>query len=559
MSIRNGSSDRFSVRVSSVVKKSFSRGGSSALAFANPLRAALATLAVGLSLCAGLSCRRQPAIETAAPGPPPPNVLLISIDTLRPDHLGCYGYHRDTSPRIDRLATEGALFENAISSTSWTLPAHAALFTGLADTVHGCTDTDRRLDDSRRTLAERLKESGYTTVGFFSGPYLHPVFGLGQGFDEYIDCTSYPTLSEQAAEATGAVDGEAVWRASHSDITNPQVYREVSAWLEANNRRPFFMFVHMWDVHFDFIPPPPYDRRFDPDYQGSVTGKNFLSNASVNALMPKRDLEHLIALYDGEIAWTDAYLGRILDEFDSRGLRECTIVILLSDHGTEFFEHELKAHRQSLYDEVVRIPLIIRYPGRIEPGQRHRVQVRIIDVLPTITDLLGLGVPPDVMGQSLVQLFSGGSLPRDNLAVSELFCDSGKLTPAGLWAPRDPRFRTRFRLRSFRRLDRKMIKDLNRKRAVVFDLLADPAEQAPLEDSLAPAARTARQDADQGRKWLREFRKALPAGEAKSDIPPEVLDKLRSLGYVQDGEARDESEGMAPESAPNDEPDPPGD
>ncbi|MBU0617850.1 MAG: sulfatase-like hydrolase/transferase, partial [Planctomycetes bacterium] len=198
-------------------------------------------------------------MQTAAGDSTYPNILLISVDALRPDHLGCYGYGRATSPNIDKLAGEGALFENAISSTSWTLPAHAALFTGLADSVHGCTDTDRRLAENRYTLAERLKDAGYATVGFFSGPYLHPVFELGQGFDEYVDCTSYPELTERNGIDAKAVDSASVHERSHRDITNPRVYERASAWLTENKRRPFFMFVHMWDVHFDFIPPPPYD------------------------------------------------------------------------------------------------------------------------------------------------------------------------------------------------------------------------------------------------------------------------------------------------------------
>ena len=511
-------------------------------------RAAVLTLAVGSCLMIVGGCERRTQPHAGGPPATQPNILLISVDTLRPDHLHCYGYARDTSPNIDRLAAEGALFENVISSTSWTLPAHAALFTGLADTVHGCVDTDRRLEDSRHTLAERLRESGYATVGFFSGPYLHPVFGLSQGFDEYIDCTSYPELSERVIERKGTVDGHQIETRAHSDITNPRVYQQVRDWLDAGPPQPFFMFIHMWDVHFDFIPPPPYDEMFDPDYQGSVTGERFLFNAAINTLMPKRDLEHVIALYDGEIAWTDMHIGKILDDLDSLGLRESTLVALVSDHGTEFFEHELKGHRQSLYDEVIRIPLIVRYPRRVPQGQRYSEQVRIIDVLPTLLELVGAGAPPDTMGQSLVPLFEGGKLKRDNLAISELFCDSGQLTPAGLWASKDPRFPIRHRLRSFRRPDRKLIYDLNRERTVVFDLLADPAEQAPLADSGAPQMQSLLRDARWARTWLREFREALPTTGEASEIPEAVLEKLRMLGYVDAEQAAT----SAPTSAPID-------
>jgi arylsulfatase A-like enzyme len=506
------------------------------------LRAVIAALSVGLCLSTVTSCRRSTDPRAARANAARPNILLISIDALRPDHLGCYGYSRPTSPRIDELAAEGALFENAISSTSWTLPAHAALFTGLVDSVHGCVDTDRRLAENRHTLAERLREAGYATVGFFSGPYLHPVFGLGQGFDEYVDCTSYAELMESDGADSKSVDNQRVHTASHRDITSPQLYARVGAWLRARERRPFFMFVHMWDVHFDFIPPPPYDTRFDPEYRGTFTGRDFLFNAAVNASMPRRDLEHVIALYDGEIAWTDKHVGRMLDDLDALGLGGSTIVVLLSDHGTEFFEHGRKAHRQSLYDEVIRIPLIVRYPGRIAAGQRHADQACIVDVLPTILDLAGLGEPSDLMGQSLRPLFSGAALRRDNLAISELFCDSVRLMPDGLWERKDPRFSIQQRLRSYRRSDRKMINDLNRHQTAVFDLRADPGEQQPLDE--VPPAVT--QDAERAREWLRAFRQALPTDGTQSTIPPEVLAKLKSLGYI----GGDEEEDGEPEQPP---------
>jgi arylsulfatase A-like enzyme len=446
-----------------------------------------------------------------------PNVVLISVDTLRPDHLGCYGYTRNTSPRIDRLAAEGTLFENAISSTSWTLPAHAALMTGLPDSVHGCLDTDKRLSDSRTTLAERLKAVGYATVGFFSGPYLHPVFGLSQGFEKYVDCTSYPQLNEKTAKGTGTLEGMAIWQASHRDVTNPRVYKAVHAWLTQNRERPFFMFVHLWDVHFDFIPPEPYDQMFDPDYQGSFNGENFLFDSRINARMPKRDLEHLIALYDGEIAWTDMHVGKILDDLDALGLRDTTMVVLVADHGTEFFEHGEKGHRQTLFEEAIRIPLIMRYPGRIPPGQRVTTQTSIIDVLPTIMELVGLSASADVMGRSLVPLFLDGSLAGDNPAISELY-SAGR------------------RLRSFRRSGRKLIRDEVTDRAWVYNLLEDPGELSPVQDIHSSLVQAATGDARLGEKWLAEYQNTiLPGPAATSHIPPALLEKLRSLGYVGSG------------------------
>ncbi|MFQ5806440.1 MAG: sulfatase [Phycisphaerae bacterium] len=451
-----------------------------------------------------------------------PNVVLISVDTLRRDHLGCYGYDRNTSPHIDQLAEEGALFENMISSTSWTLPAHAATFTGLADSVHGALDTDTKLADDRVTLAERLKGVGYATVGFFSGPTLYPAFGLGQGFDTYVDCTSYPELSAASAKTPGIEIGGPLQMASMADVTSPRIYAAVRSWLMHNPARPFFMFIHMWDVHFDFIPPPPYDQRFDPDYDGTVTGKNFIFDDSINAQMPRRDLEHIIALYDGEIAWTDEHIGKILAELDALGLRDSMIVMLLADHGTEFFEHNAKGHRQTLFDEVIRIPLLIRYPGHIPAGRRITEQVRMIDVLPTLLELVGMSAPADVMGQSLAPLLSGGKLQHDTLAISELFTLG----------------RT---FRSFRRLDRKIIRHELSKATVIYNLRADPGEQRPLQDANNLLVQAALRDARLGDKWLADFRSTWPVSTSSPELPEKVRRRLESFGYLE-REGADEEE-----------------
>ena len=458
-----------------------------------------------------------------------PNIVLISIDTLRPDHLGCYGYSRNTSPHIDQLAAEGALFENAISSTSWTLPAHCALFTGLADTVHGCVEMDRRLADSRVTLAERLQDIGYATVGFFSGPALHPIFGLSQGFDKYVDCTSYAQLSMQVTSTGQTLDGGVIESRAVADITSPRIYEQVRHWLNNQPRRPFFMFIHMWDVHFDFIPPPPYDNMFDPDYDGPVSGELFFLDPAINRDMPRRDLEHIIALYDGEIAWTDEHVGKILAELDRLNPRDSTIVILVSDHGEEFFEHGRKGHRQTLYDEVIRIPLIVRYPGHIPPGRRYRQQAGIIDVVPTLLELLGLPAANDAMGRSLTPLFTGGKTqqqPLDRVVVSELFSVGREL-------------------RSYRRLEGKLIHNQQTDSTQIFDLRTDPGEQSALRDVTGPLARRLQDDQQQALKWLTEFRTAFPAAIVPPQLPDHVRQQLETLGYLG-GEADEEEEQTEP-------------
>jgi arylsulfatase A-like enzyme len=319
----------------------------------------------------------KPAQPPARPGAP--NVLLISIDSLRADHLGCYGYRRDTSPSIDRLAREGALFRTVVSPTSWTLPAHLTLLTAQPPPHHGVTGDMQRLRPEAILLSETLWEAGYATAGFVSAPYLDAAYGYSQGFDHYDDYS----VANRSDEA------------SRRGITSPRLFGIVSEWLSewdrGQRRRPFFAFVHMWDVHYDYAPPPPYDTMFDPDYRGTVSGD--ILGPAVHARMDERDLAHVIALYDGEIRFTDGYVGRLVQQLEQLGVADDTIIVVTADHGEEFFEHGNKGHRPTLYDEALLVPLVVRYPAQVPPGVVVGPQVRLMDVAPTILALAGVPRP----------------------------------------------------------------------------------------------------------------------------------------------------------------------
>ena len=431
-----------------------------------------------------------------------PNVLLISLDSVRADHLGCYGYDRETSPRIDQLASEGALFETSISASSWTLPTHASLFTGLATSIHGLVDMQHQLDNSHITLAKDLKSAGYAAVGFVSSPLLQPVFGLAQGFDGYYRCLS-PVPKDEKSIAANA--------------TSPTVLAAVNGWLSQNTHKPFFMFVNLWDAHFDYTPPAPFDTRFDPDYRGAVNGRGFLTDPRINKDMPERDLEHLIALYDGEIAWVDAHVGLLLDMFKSAGLLDTTIVVLTSSHGTAFFEHDLKGQRNALYDELIKVPLIIRYPQSVPAGKRYAEQARTIDLYPTISDLIGMAVPA-VMGRSLAPLFKGESIDTRGgieTALSELVVHGQ-------------------RIQAIRHPQRKTIFFLETDGGIVFDLVADPGELSAVSDAESPVVKGARADTVWTQKiFLAQFRGKYPPAQPLSGLPPGILEKLNALGYVE--------------------------
>ncbi|MCG8590283.1 MAG: sulfatase-like hydrolase/transferase [Proteobacteria bacterium] len=438
-----------------------------------------------------------------------PDVVLVSIDSLRPDHLGSYGYPHPTSPRIDALAAEGVRFENAVSTTSWTLPAHAALFTGLSDTTHGVVFDGQRLDARHTTLAERLKAAGYHTAGFFGGPYLHPTFGLGQGFDVYQSCmTRLPddlSDDELRHEALGGAE------TAHRDITGPRTRREVEKWLASLDERPFFLFLHLWDVHYDFIPPERFVDLFDPDYDGALTSANFMKNPAIHPEMSARDYAHLMALYDGEIRFTDEILGQIRDLLDARGRLAHSLVIVTADHGEEFFEHGRKGHRRTLYDEVLRVPLIVRLPGGIGGGHVIADEASLIDVFPTVLALAGLEVPDVVQGRDLSPLLRGEAAPRREIL-------------AELRLPKR-------QLRALRSNREKFIADGRGFRAY-FDLESDPREQEPLAPETPGYAAAFERLKATAAEVQHARRRAGIDGATPVAVDPETQRRLEILGYT---------------------------
>ncbi len=441
-----------------------------------------------------------------------PSIVLVSIDSLRADALGSYGSARDTSPFLDELAARGVRFAKAFSTTSWTLPAHAALFTGLWDSTHGLVDNGERLADAHLTLAELLRERGYATAGFYGGPYLHPTFGLAQGFEYWTSCmASTETDDARARRAAGSARSVA-----HADVTGPRTRAAVARWAE-EARRPFFLFVHLWDVHYDYLPPPEYPRRFDPGYEGPVDGRDVMGPL-VRADMPARDRAHLRALYDAEVRFTDDVLRGICGDLEARGLLANAVLIVTADHGEEFFEHRGKGHQRTLYDEVVRVPLIVAGPG-VVAGRVVEEQVRLIDVMPTIAGL-------------------AGSPPREPLAVQGrdlgpfLRGEDGGSADALLELLVDARC-----LRGLRRAQgTKILYDGATGAGELYDLASDPGELRALRPGAPgwePALEALRASTARAERF-RELLGARAPGAAR--VPEDVLRRLRELGYVGDGD-----------------------
>jgi arylsulfatase A-like enzyme len=422
-----------------------------------------------------------------------PNIVLISIDSLRADHLHSYGYPRNTSPNLDAVAAQGAAFETVISPTSWTLPAHMTLMTSLAPEAHGVITNRLRLGRGIDTLPQRLQRSGYATAGFVSATYLDGLYGFSRGFDEYDDYTLLRVAGEKSRVA----------------VTSQQVAQRAVAYLQkhasAKDQRPFFLFLHFFDVHYDYNPPPPYARMFDAAYAGRVTG----NVDAIRAGMPSRDLNHVVALYDGEIAWVDANIGTILKSLRALGYDDNTIVAITADHGEEFLEHGQAAHYKTLYDEVLRVPLVIRYPGHVAPGRKVQGQVRLMDVAPTLLSLAGLPVAHPRAGsdaRSLACLLTSPLLRR---------------------APNLPAFGDlRGEVASVRTGDAKLIRNLRTNKEEFYDLDHDPGERLNIDA-------VSQRERDQLRIILARWRSSAATANSQADLDEEEKATLKSLGYMQ--------------------------
>jgi arylsulfatase A-like enzyme len=434
----------------------------------------------------------------------PLNVLLISIDSLRADHVGVYGYEKATTPTIDRLATEGVLFRNAISTTSWTLPAHAALLTGTYETRHGATIPTAKIDASVATLAEAFRAAGYRTTGFYSGPFLHPYFGFDRGFEEYFDCTSY-ALEAIADPASGKVHAS-----SHKDITNPRIASSFASAAAGHDGRPFFFFVHMWDVHYELVPPPPYDRMFADADMPENPVRDFRHDRRFRVGTDDATFRSVIALYDGEIRFTDDTIGRMLAVLESNKLLDNTLVVVTSDHGDEFLEHGGKGHKRTLYQEVLHVPLVFWAKRTLSPATSS-VSASLVDVAPSIAILAGIDGHDRMDGRPLFRR-DGRVDDTPRTALAELRAN-----------PRHPRYAAAIRH------PLKLLRDVKAGREELFDLERDPREEYPMGASGAAAASLrAALDAHFATR-PNDYQPAAPRAEP---LPPGMKKRLRELGYL---------------------------
>jgi arylsulfatase A-like enzyme/Flp pilus assembly protein TadD len=317
--------------------------------------------AAGAALVAGLvSCGPSWNKKSGESGLRPLNLVLITIDTLRADRLGCYGYRSAETPHLDRFAAQGALFENAVAQAPLTAPSHASMMTGLYPVTHKVRDTGNFvLAPEHATLAVILERAGWDTAAFVGASVLKKRFGFGHGFAVYDDEMPRSGASEEEPERRAA------------DVVDRAI-----AWLGSRSGKPFFLWVHVYDPHLPYDPLPPFREK------------------------------HAAQPYDGEVAYTDQQAGRLLDAVAGKSAPGGNLIAILSDHGESFGEHGEYAHGVFLYDTTVRIPWLIAGPG-VPRGVRVEEQARTIDLLPTLLELMGGQAPRETQGTSLVPVLGG--------------------------------------------------------------------------------------------------------------------------------------------------------
>jgi arylsulfatase A-like enzyme len=410
------------------------------------------------------------------------NVILISIDTLRADHLGCYGYEKETSPNLDAFSREALIFSQAIAQAPSTLHSHASILSSLLPHHHRASWAAKtRLPEAVTSLPEVLRDAGYQTAAFTGGGQMDRVFGLDQGFDLY--------------------------QQPGSERFNGTVARSIE-WLQQERTQPFFLFLHTYEPHHPYAPPPEDLALFEEEYTGTLPDDisvDLLRRINRNEIeIDDQDLAHIVAAYDGEIRSMDAGFGHLIEFLRDQSLYVDTLIVFTSDHGEEFGEHgKIGWHSHSLYDELLRVPLIVKLPGNASAGAVVEDQVRSLDIAPTILEILGLEAPASFFGSKLVNQDGKVAASTELVAISRM--------------DRPPR----------RNIESVRTPLWKLYRNQLFNLQVDPAEQWD----------AAVNQADTVRELKEKLAEAIAARESAEEVqvvPDDAtLEELRALGYLQ--------------------------
>ncbi len=441
--------------------------------------------------------------------PAGPNVMLVVIDTLRADHLGAYGYDRPTSPNLDALARRGTRFARAYATSSWTGASVASMLTGLSPGVHGMDGHTSDLGDRWPRLPEAFRDAGYETGAISANPaFVSPEVGFGSGFD------SFDVLHGAPAKPTDA--GDHIW--AHPNMTTlvhvagANVVTDAAiAWVRRHRTEAFFLYLHYFDPHASYLPPPAYARKFGVDPSSPLAGmqQRMVMFPGLPPADPA-DLATLIGLYDGEIAFTDAEIGRLIAEIEPLVTRP-TILLVTSDHGEEFGDHGGLQHGKTLFEEQIRVPLLITRLG--DEGSTADViatPFSLVDLWSLLAGMTGVSTRPGAAPLALADLTAAP-------AALPVFADLATNGRVHRWANvAEPH---------------KLIVARDQS-SLLYDLRRDPAEKVNLAREDPTRARVLREALTrQQASWAAERRGVTPA--PAPSWSQERLDRLRALGYAE--------------------------
>ena len=475
----------------------------------------------------------SPVVRDRAPseaGVPatPQGVIVIMADTIRPDHLGAYGYPRDTTPVLGRLADGGTRFDDTVAQATWTKVSTPSILTSLYPLTHGVKDVPDRLPSSATTLAEIYRAAGHATVSFSSVTFSGAATNLHQGFEELHEAASRTGLN-RGKSARGFVDRLLPWLDVHRDV-------------------PFFVFLHLFDPHSPFEPRPPYNTMWaDPAERAAhaervsevrqqidspfLRGQVMPSQADLDAseIDVEAFLSYRKAWYDGSIRGMDTEVGRLLARLEALGLTDRVVVAVVGDHGEEFLEHGSSWHGQSVYGELTQVPLILWAPGRIPAGRQVSDTVRTIDLMPTLLELSGLPLPETLQGQSLLPLLApGDGMEQPGWIHRPAVAEEHVRTEAGT----DDRHASYALVLDGWRLIHNVTRDEDEPEYELYDHGRDPLN---LSDVATDHPEVVDRLAADLERWRRRAEAArLPADAELADtLSADELDRLRSLGYLR--------------------------
>jgi len=470
----------------------------------------------------------NPLLTTAAPRNRP-NVLIYMIDTMRADHASVYGYARETTPFLKKLGAQGLVFEDCTAQATWTKPSTASLLTSLYSFTHGIVRDSDTIPKGSATLAEQLRNAGYVTASMISNPFAGRLSGLDRGFD-YM--SEWPVVQRYRTE-----EGD---RATDSAALN----KEIFPWLEQHRDEPFFLYAHATDPHAPYRPPAGFEEKFakpadtakfNKDYTrlrdlrqyggGTVVSRAGCAKSGIN---PDWFIQSAIDRYDGEILHNDSSFEQLFNKLRQLGILDNTLIIVVSDHGEEFWEHGWTAHGHSLYQELAHAVFLMWNPKLLPAPRRITEPVQLIDVMPTVLDLLDVKIPEIIEGQSLAPLAKGQPFQRRAPVMTSRYAH------VGARAGGVPENRTdTFALleAGWKLIYRDKGKEAGIDRVELYDRRTDRAEKTnvaaqnpqQVERMMAEIA-----------KWMdaqKQIKKLLGPG-GKTTLDPKTIEQLKSLGYI---------------------------